>query len=47
MSSYKFYFIHNYKTAGTTIYKQLPESYNNIFYGQRTLNSKKESRNYD
>jgi len=38
MSSHNFFFIHNYKVLGTTIYSQLPESYNKLLYGHRTLN---------
>ena len=38
MSTHKFFFIHNYKVAGTTIHSQLPNSYNKLLYGHRTLN---------
>lgn len=37
MSDYQFYFIHNYKTLGTTIYSQLPRKYKDIYYGYRTI----------
>lgn len=33
----KFYFIHNFKVMGTTIYSQLPKKYNKRFYGEKTL----------
>ena len=42
MSTFKFYFIHNFKVMGTTIHKQLPSSYNKLFYGMRTLNDVEE-----
>lgn len=32
-----FYYIHNFKTMGTTIYYQLPNNYNKKYYGQKTL----------
>jgi hypothetical protein len=38
MSNYNFFFIHNYKVLGTTIYSQLPHSYNKLLYGLRTPN---------
>jgi hypothetical protein len=34
---FDFWFIHNYKTMGTTIYKQLPAAYRNKFYGRRII----------
>ena len=37
MSDYQFYFIHNYKTLGTTIYSQLPRKYKDIYYGHKTI----------
>ena len=37
MSDYQFYFIHNYKTLGTTIYSQLPRKYKDIYYGHTTI----------
>lgn len=37
MSSYPFFLIHNYKVLGTTIYSQLPHSYNSLLYGHQTL----------
>lgn len=37
MSTHEFFFIHNYKVMGTTIYKQLPNSYKKLLYGNRTL----------
>lgn len=39
MPIYQFYFIHNYKTLGTTIYSQLPRKYKDIYYGYRTIKS--------
>jgi hypothetical protein len=34
---YNYYFIHNYKTSGTSIYHQLPQDYNNLYYGLRSF----------
>jgi hypothetical protein len=34
---FDFWFIHNYKTMGTTIFKQLPVPYRNKFYGRRLI----------
>jgi hypothetical protein len=34
---FDFWFIHNYKTMGTTIFKQLPVAYRNKFYGRRMI----------
>ena len=42
MSSHPFYFIHNYKTAGTTIISQLPKSYQKYLYGRPTFNELKK-----
>ena len=39
MSNLTLYFIHNYKTIGTTIYSQLPGKYKDIYYGYRTIKS--------
>lgn len=39
-----FFFIHNYKVAGTTIYQQLPKEYNKRFYGYMRF-SKYERKN--
>jgi hypothetical protein len=39
-----YFFIHNYKAAGTTIYSQLPKEYNRRFYGHMRF-SKYERRN--
>jgi hypothetical protein len=33
----RYFFIHNYKTLGTTIMSQLPAKYRQLFYGQTTL----------
>jgi hypothetical protein len=40
----RYFFIHNYKTLGTTIMTQLPEIYKRLFYGQCTL-AEYEARN--
>ena len=34
---FNYFFIHNYKTLGTTIYSQLPKEYNDLYYGFRNL----------
>jgi hypothetical protein len=34
---FDFWFIHNYKTMGTTIFKQLPVPYRQKFYGRRMI----------
>lgn len=40
----RYFFIHNYKTLGTTIMSQLPAQYRKLFYGQCTL-AEFEARN--
>jgi hypothetical protein len=35
---FDFYFIHNYKTSGTTIFKQLDNEYIKRYYGRMTFN---------
>lgn len=39
---FEFWFIHNYKTMGTTIFKQLPAAYRNKFYGRRIIQAPPE-----
>jgi hypothetical protein len=36
---FNFWFIHNYKTMGTTILKQLPPAYRQKFYGWRPISA--------
>ena len=35
---FDFYFIHNYKTSGTTIFNQLDNEYKKRYYGRMTFN---------
>ena len=34
---FPFWFIHNYKTMGTTIFRQLPQNYRNTYFGHRLI----------
>ena len=34
---FPFWFIHNYKTMGTTIFRQLPQNYTNTYFGHRLI----------
>jgi hypothetical protein len=43
--NYDFFFIHGYKTMGTTIYAQLPNDYNKKYYGKRTIDEYEKINN--
>jgi len=42
---YDFFFIHGYKTMGTTIYHQLPDNYKNKYYGEKTIDEYEKLNN--